>query len=112
MLTLQLYPSEFRELIGYIHFNTEGQADVPLQQQSVGKLILLSYIGTWTPVRIYVWKQRKVTKTYALRLPVVVGLAPYRDMLGNGLTGQQQLLLAKLDLAIINYQNPFIMLER
>lgn len=107
MLPLKLYPSEFRELIGYLKAGTEGQETVPLQHQTVGKLILLGYISKWTPIRIYVWKQRSVTKTYSFRLPVVVGLAIYQDMQGALLTHHQQLLLAKLDQAIVNYQNPY-----
>lgn len=106
MLSLQLFPSEFRELIGYLTVNTEYQQTVPLRLQLVGKLIMLNYISKWTPHRIYAWQQRNPKKAYALRLPVVVGLALWQDMRGALLTGHQQLLLSKLDQAIINYRHP------
>lgn len=108
MLTLKLYPAEFGVLIGYLKFNTEYQDQVPLQHQLVGKLIMLNYISKWSPIRIYAWRQKNPRKAHALRLPVVVALALWQDMQKAMLTGHQQVLLNKLDHAIISYQNPRI----
>ena len=106
MITLKLYPSEFRELMGYLWIHTEGQQYLPLGLQQVGKLILINYRERWTRVRLQNWKNRQADKAFALRLTVVVALALYQDMQGVRLTSHQQLLLTKLDQAIINYQPP------
>lgn len=105
MIALKLYPGELRELLGYVWVNTENQQHVPLPLQGVGKLVLLHYLAKWTPARIYAWQQRNSKKTYTLRLPVTVALALYQDMQSALLTGHQQLLLTKLDQALVNYQH-------
>lgn len=106
MLQLKLYPAEFGVLLGYLRFNTEGQESVPLQHQLVTKLVLLQYLQKWTPVRILAWRGKRANKAFSFRMPIVVGLSLYQDMKGALLTHHQQLLLDKLDQAIVNYRDP------
>lgn len=104
MLSLKLYPAEFLELLNYLYQHTKGQDRVPLPYQSVGKLVLGQYLAKWTPSRILAWKQRRANKAFAFRLPETVALALYQDMLGGELTPMQQMLLSKLDQAMVNHR--------
>lgn len=106
MLRLKLYPGEFRVLIGYLRFNTEEHDQVPLRQQHVPTLVLLQYLRSWSASRLLVWKGRRPDKAFTLNVPLVVGLALYQEMQQQLLTGAQQLLLAKLDQAVVNYRSP------
>lgn len=106
MIALKLYPSEFRELMGYLWIHTEGQQYLSLDLQQVGKLILINYRDKWTSSRLKIWKHRRADREFTLRLPVVVFLAFYQDMQGVLLTDYQQLLLDKLNQAIVDYQPP------
>ncbi|GAB3958253.1 hypothetical protein GCM10028805_52230 [Spirosoma harenae] len=106
MLQLKLYPSEFRVLIHYVRMATQYQAEVPLQHQLVSKLILINYLVKWTPARYLAWRQRRADKAFSLRLPLVVALSLYQDMLSVLLNSHQQALLDKLDQAIVNYRSP------
>lgn len=106
MLTLKLYPTEFRVLIQYLRFNTNGQDQVPLVHQTVGMLLMINYLRTWTTVKLLIWSQRRTDKEYKLSIPLPVALALYRDMQSAMLAVHQLLLLAKIDQAIISYRDP------
>lgn len=106
MLSLQLYPAEFRELIRYLRVNTQDADLVPLRQQHVPTLILLNYLRSWSTSRLLVWKGRRPDKAFKLNMPLVAALALYQVMQQQLLTGAQQLLLYRLDEAIVNYRYP------
>ena len=106
MLTLKLFPAEFRSLIGYLRYHTVGQDQVPLVQQQVSLRIMADYVRRISLVRIEAWKNRPNLKDYSLRIPVTIGLAIYQHMQTAELGEHQLVLLAKLDQAIINYRPP------
>ncbi|MCX6216534.1 hypothetical protein [Spirosoma sp.] len=106
MITLKLYPAEFRVLIGYLRFNTQDQDQVPLVHQSLHRLVLLNYLQSWKVSRLLIWQGRRTDREFKLSMPLTVALALYQEMQSQLLTAHQQLLLAKLDQAVINYQSP------
>jgi hypothetical protein len=107
MLILSLYPQDFRVMIGYLNFNLAGQDQVPLRLQTVSMLVLLQYLKTFKAHKLLSWHQRRTDKTYKLSMPLAVAKALHEEMLNAMLTGHQQLLLNKLDQAIVNYTDPF-----
>lgn len=106
MLTLTLFPAEFRVLIQYLRFNTADQDQVPLVHQSVTMLLMMAYLKTISINRLITWNARRNDKQYKFSLPLPVALAIYRDMQQAMLNSHQIMLLAKIDQAIINYRNP------
>lgn len=106
MLSLSLFPTEFRVLIQYLRFNTADQDQVPLIHQSVSMLLLIGYLKSISVKRLLIWNNRRTDKQYRFSLPLPVALAIYQDMQQAMLTGHQQLLLAKIDQAVINYRDP------
>lgn len=106
MLSLSLYPAEFRVLIQYLRFNTADQDQVPLIHQSVSLLLMMNYLKSISVKRLLVWNARRTDKQFKFSLTLPVALAIYQDMQQALLTSHQQLLLAKIDQAIINYRDP------
>ena len=106
MLTLQLYQSEFRDLIGYLRAHTRGHDQLPLAQQNVALLVMLQWVNRISAARMLTWKARANNKTYALRIPITTGLATYQHMQTGDLSAHQLALLSKLDRAILDYRDP------
>ena len=106
MLTLTLFPAEFRVLIQYLRFNTAGQDQVPLTHQSVSMLLMIAYLKSISVKRLITWNARRNDKQFRFSLPLPIALAIYQDMQQALLTSHQQLLLAKIDQAVINYRDP------
>jgi len=107
MLTLGLYPQDFRVMIGYLRFNLADQDKVPLRLQTLPMLVLLQYLNTFKPHKLIIWQHRRADKTYKVSMPLAVAKALHEDMQHALLTSHQQIVLAKLDQAIINYTDPF-----
>ncbi|MVM35013.1 hypothetical protein GO755_33610 [Spirosoma sp. HMF4905] len=107
MLQLKLYPGELIGMLKFLHRNTAGYEQLPLDSQAVSVLVMGQYLAKWTPQRLAVWQQRRTDKEYSLSLPLPVALALYKDMQTAFLGHQQQSFLDKLDHAIINSPKPY-----
>lgn len=108
MLTLKLTPSEFRDLIYFLRMCTRGQQAVPLHQQSVAQLVLLDYHNRITATnRLLTWQRRSASKYYRCSLPLAVSKALHDQMQCYLLCPLEQILLDRLDQAIVNYQDPY-----
>ena len=107
MLTLKLTPAEFRVLMNFLRMCTQDQIEVPLRLQSVTMLVLLQYWRKISPARLATWQLRRSEKFYKHSMPVAVAKACYDLMQAYLLNSHQQILLDRLDQAIINYQDPY-----
>ena len=107
MLTLMLTPTEFRDLMNFLRMCTQDQTDVPLRLQSVDMLVLLQYRRKIPPARLVTWQLRKPGKFYKHSMPVAVAKTLYNQFQSYLLHMHQQILLDRLDQAIINYQDPY-----
>ena len=106
MIPLKLTRIEFQSMIQYLRFNTEGQRQVPFGHQSTNMLVLMDYLESWKILRLLSWSQRRPDKEFKLSIKLPVARALHQEMQHAMLTGHQQLLLDKLDQAIINYRDP------
>jgi hypothetical protein len=91
-------------MILYLRRATNGYQHIPLEQQSIPVLVMGEYLAKWKPHQMVAWLQRRVDKEHKLNLPIAVALSLYQDMQQMQLVSVEQLFLAKLDQAIINYQ--------
>lgn len=104
MLTLSLYPSEVGLMYTFIRASISGQDRLPLCQQTVTDLLLKEYLRSWTYKRMVSWHNRKPTRAYRCSLPLPVAAALYGQLQNFELTQPQQLLLGKLNQAMVNYR--------
>jgi hypothetical protein len=106
MIKLKLTPGEFAELYTFIKGLTSDQITLPLAHQPVRMLVLIEYLARWPNHRVVPWLIRPRHKEYSLSLKPVVAKTLHEEMEGTLLTGLQQLVLNKLDHAIVNYKSP------
>ncbi|GAB3550676.1 hypothetical protein [Spirosoma fluminis] len=106
MLTLKLHPNEFKSLMQFLRLMQDVHGPVPLMQRHLAGMVLIGYLERWKPHQILAWGQRRVDKAYRLNLPLTVARALYQEMQCSELIGWQQIVLNKLDQALINYQDP------
>ncbi|UHG93350.1 hypothetical protein [Spirosoma oryzicola] len=107
MISLKLTRLEFQVMVQFLRWHTEYQNQVPLVHQSTNMIILMDYLATWNTLRLLNWSCRQPDKEYRLGLKRVIALALHQEMLRVKLTVHQQILLGKLDQAIVDYRDPF-----
>ena len=106
MLRLKITPQEFAAMILFMRQATEGHQQMPLQKQTVNRLVMAQYLAKWNSYRFLLWMCRPDNKTYGLSIPLPVARSLHQDMPGTYLGEWQQLFLGKLDQAITNYRDP------
>lgn len=107
MISLKITRNEFQVIVQFLRTHTAYQNQVPLVHQSTNMIILMDYLATWNPLRLLSWSHRLPTKEYRLGLKRVIALALYQEMQRVGLTDHQQILLNKLDQALVDYRDPY-----
>lgn len=107
MLTIRLYPAEFWALIYFLRGCTHNQTAVPLSQQSVGMLLLLEYHRFWRPERLDRWACKRLDRQHNLKVSLPVIKVLHQELQQVPLSPPYLALLAKIDLAIVNYQSPY-----
>ncbi|RYC69773.1 hypothetical protein [Spirosoma sordidisoli] len=108
MISLKLTPNEFKALILFVRGVVDIQSRLPIMDQHLSGLVLEQYLGKWRPHQLLAWGQRTAGKEFKLNLPLPVAKALWQEMQYSMLMGWQQLLLGKLDQALINYRNPLL----
>ena len=77
-------------------------------RQDLISLILLEYARTWHYDRLDSWYRKNYNRKYPLSIKLSIGKALHQSMIASEqlLVQNEQDFLARLDQAIVNYQQP------
>lgn len=106
MLTLKLYPSELKNLVGLLSHINRQQGSVPVIDQPLHITVLLAYQAKLPIGQIFAWGQRKAGRAYYFKLPVPVGKALHQVMQIIEVPPGLQSLLNQIDHVLVNYRPP------
>lgn len=105
MLTLKLTPVDVHAMYNFM-YRVLTRPQVPLQARPIHLIVLNEYFNKWSGGKKQTWVERLfyfADKSYSFSLQLSVGMSLYHELQNVPLFTEQQILLGKLDQAIVNH---------
>jgi hypothetical protein len=106
VIAVKLTKTEFLSLVQFVRSNCAMVDQIPLQQRPVRIMVQADYLASLTPARLHAWRLRHPRKEFKVSLKLTVAVAIHQEMQDTLITGIQQIVLLKLDQAMVDYLAP------